>query len=112
MGDRMRRPNWTKAEDDVLREHYPLGRGPEACMPGLPLRTYDSIVQRACKLQLTVKRVIVNHRAKDAPPPASVNVTPLSWRAQECRRILAEHAAEKATVEGKALRYLRKEAMK
>lgn len=57
----MRRPNWTPAEDAILREHYGRGEGPVPCQQKLPMRTYDCIVQRACKLGLTVKRV---HTAK------------------------------------------------
>ena len=58
----MRRPNWTPAEDNILREHYAAGTGPSSCLRELPMRTYDSCVQRACLLGLTVKRVLDPNR--------------------------------------------------
>lgn len=66
----MRRPNWTPAEDAILRQHYAAGTGPTSCLRALPMRSYDSCVQRACWLGLTIKRV---HKAKPVHVEAKPN---------------------------------------
>ncbi len=61
----MSRPRFTKAEDAVLRKHYPKG-GRTACKSHLPGRSETSIKQRVRRLGLTLGGPPSAH---SKPPP-------------------------------------------
>ncbi len=100
----MRRPNWSPAEDAILRAHYAAGTAPASCLQALPMRTYDSCVQRASTLRLTVPMPYVA-KAREKPVEPK-NITPLSYRQQLARQILEQHERDRiaATVVKPVLR--------
>ena len=90
----MRRPNWSPAEDAILRAHYAAGTAPASCLAALPMRTYDSCVQRASLMGLTERRArLVKAAAKG--PVAPKNITPISYRQQLARELLAQHERDR-----------------
>lgn len=107
----MRRPNWSPAEDAILRAHYAAGTAPASCLAALPMRTYDSCVQRASLIGLTKKRTrLPKADAKETVAPK--NITPLPYRQQLAREVLLQHERDRiaATVVKPILRQGKKRA--
>lgn len=84
---------WTEQEDEVVREHYPVG-GYRACQPLLPGRNRGAIEQRAWRINAKRYELGKNRLITDDPNWANVMQAPAhrAWQAVD-RRMSSAPAA-------------------